>query len=80
MPSKIQIFSWRLCHEILLVFYNLYKRKLDKQPICSICKHNVKTTMHAMRDCSMDVEVRQKTYIQTKWMSIDENHMIDWLL
>ena len=40
VPNKIRVFTWRLCHEIIPVFDNLFKRKMDVQPLYPLCKQD----------------------------------------
>ena len=59
VPNKIRVFAWRLCQEILTVFHNFYRRKIDVQPICPLCQQGVETTIHAIRDCLIACDVWQ---------------------
>ena len=80
VPNKIRVFTWRLCHEIIPVFDNLFKRKMDVQPLCPLCKQDAEKTMHAIRDCPIATEVWQRSSLHTLWTCNDENQMLNWFI
>ena len=68
VPSKLKVFGWRACHEILPTRVNLTKRKILENVMCHCCKRFAETALHAMWDCgaAQDVWAGSITSLQ-KW-------------
>ncbi|KAL8473874.1 hypothetical protein ACS0TY_030653 [Phlomoides rotata] len=49
---RVRYFAWKLVHGILPSNINLIGRFVDVDPMCKRCGMEIKTTMHALRDCS----------------------------
>lgn len=52
VPQKIKIFLWKMCHNILLVKYNLKYRRIATTDTCPICQQEPETIEHALLLCS----------------------------
>ena len=68
IPSKLKVFGWRACHEILPTRVNLAKRKILENVMCYCCQRFAETTLHAVWECgaAQDVWARSITPLQ-KW-------------
>lgn len=48
IPSKIKVFGWRACHEILPTRLNLAKRRIIHNSVCLNCTRFPESTIHAL--------------------------------
>lgn len=51
VPSSVQHFVWRICHDILPTKSNLKRRNIINQAICPICEHEEETSIHILWKC-----------------------------
>ena len=51
VPSKIQVFLWRICNGVVLVRWELWKRKVVDSLICSLCEVGVEFVEHMLLEC-----------------------------
>lgn len=57
VPSKIKVFSWRACLDILPSKVNLARRQVLQEDKFELCKLSPETTVHAIWDCSAAQDV-----------------------
>ena len=57
VPTKIQIFIWRIIHDILPIRVNLVNRRIPSKQICTKCELEEKDCSHAFRSCPVSHEV-----------------------
>ena len=57
LPSKINVFGWRACQDILPMKENLACRKIIKDGICEFCKQETETVLHALWGCGVAWDV-----------------------
>ena len=50
VPSKIKVFGWRTCLNILPSKVNLVRRQVLTEDRCEICQRNPETVIHAIWD------------------------------
>jgi hypothetical protein len=60
VPSKIQVFGWKLATNSLGVQDHRCKRNMDILPTCSICGMEPETAHHAMTNCTKAIALRNK--------------------
>ena len=48
LPSKIKVFGWRACQDILPTKENLACRQIIEYGICEFCKQETETVLHAL--------------------------------
>ena len=60
VPTKIQIFLWRIMHDILLVKVNMANRRISINQICTRCELEKEDCSYALRDCLVSHEVWQQ--------------------
>lgn len=65
VPSKLKVFGWSACHEILPTHVNLAKQKITLDNTCHCCKRASETSIHAIWDCgaAQDVWARSLTLL-----------------
>ncbi|KAK2646770.1 hypothetical protein Ddye_021965 [Dipteronia dyeriana] len=52
VPTKVKIFLWKACHNLLPTHVNLAKRELNVDVLCPFHHAKPETTMHALWNCS----------------------------
>ena len=57
LPSKIKVFVWRACQEILPTKGNLAHRRIIQDGRCEACKQETKTVLHALWGCGVTRDV-----------------------
>jgi hypothetical protein len=57
IPSKVKLFAWRACQNLLPTRDNLYKRKVIQDPVCPCCGLEVETIIHSLWSCSAAKDV-----------------------
>ena len=57
IPSKLKVFGWRACHEILPTRVNLAKRKILENVMCHCCQRFAETAVHAVWECGAAQDV-----------------------
>ena len=57
VPSKLKVFCWRACHEILPTQVNLAKRKIIEDDLYHCCKRVAETAINAIWDCGAAQDV-----------------------
>lgn len=55
--SKIKVFGWRACHDILPTRVNLAKRKIILDNECHCCKRVPENAVHAIWECGAAQDV-----------------------
>ena len=67
--SKIKVFVWRACQEILPMKGNLARRRIIKDGRCKACKQETKMVLHALWGCGVacDVWAGYQGRIQRGW-------------
>ena len=53
VPPKVRNFVWRACNDILPTCANLYRKKIQMDPLCAICGQTDETFGHALWECPM---------------------------
>ena len=68
VPSKLKVFGWRACHQILPTRVSLAKRKILDDDKCHCCKRITEIAIHAVWECGavQDVQAGSITSLQ-KW-------------
>ena len=79
LPSQIKVFGWGLCHEALVVYGQLRKRKISVKPQCPRCKQEEETVIHAIRDCEYAREAWRLSSGQT-WLRESLTGVFDWFI
>lgn len=51
LPNKIKICGWKIYKDILPTKDNLYKRGIDLNTVCSLCRDRRETTSHLFWEC-----------------------------
>jgi hypothetical protein len=51
IPSKVKLFAWRACQNLLPTRDNLYKRKVIQDPICPCCGLEVEIVIYSLWSC-----------------------------
>lgn len=51
LPSKIKIFLWRLCRDVLPVLTRLRDKRVYCSTQCALCDGGEETALHLFRDC-----------------------------
>ncbi|XP_023913698.1 uncharacterized protein LOC112025278 [Quercus suber] len=57
IPTKIKVFVWRACHNILPTFEKLRQRLIIEDDLCPICKRVPETILHALWKCAAAQDV-----------------------
>ena len=57
VPSKIKIFSWRACLNILPTQDNLIRRRVMENARCCLCHQETKTVLHVLWSCGVAQDV-----------------------
>ena len=57
VPSKIKVFGWRACLNILPSKVNLVRRHVLQEDKCEICQRCSKSIIHALWDCGAAQDV-----------------------
>ena len=57
VPSKIKVFGWRTCLNILPSKVNLVRRQVLQEDKCEFCQRCSETVIHALWDCSAAQDV-----------------------
>ncbi|XP_075674895.1 uncharacterized protein LOC142644101 [Castanea sativa] len=65
IPSKLKVFGWRACHEILPTKVNLAKHKILEDVMCHCYKRFTETILHAVWDygAAQDLNKRAKEFL-----------------
>ena len=53
VPSKIKVFAWRACQNILPTRVNLVRRKIIEDDSCELCKCAPENGIHALWECGV---------------------------
>ncbi|XP_022765889.1 uncharacterized protein LOC111310739 [Durio zibethinus] len=67
LPSKIQIFGWKLNNGYLPVFSNQRRRGIEVSPVCLRCGKEDETVTHALWGCENAKAVWDCMSISNKW-------------
>ena len=89
-PSKVKLFMWRACKNILLTNYCLWRRKVSTDDECVFCGVN-ESSSHALWDCWMAEAVWKETkmvlpkvchpnreFIDVIWKGWEDRKEIEW--
>ena len=57
VPSKIKVFGWRACLNILPSKVNLVRRQILKEDRCGLCQRCLESVIHAVWECSAAQDV-----------------------
>lgn len=57
VPSKLKVFGWRACHDILPTRVNLAKHKITLDNVCHCCKRVLENAVHAIWECGAAPDV-----------------------
>ena len=57
VPSKIKIFSWRACLNILPTQDNLIRRRVMENARCCLCQQETETVLHVLWSCGVAQDV-----------------------
>ncbi|XP_075667056.1 uncharacterized protein LOC142636661 [Castanea sativa] len=57
IPSKMKVFGWRACHDILPTRLNLTKQRIISENACLICCRSPESTIHALWECAATWDV-----------------------
>uniref|UniRef100_A0A7N2L4E8 Reverse transcriptase zinc-binding domain-containing protein n=1 Tax=Quercus lobata TaxID=97700 RepID=A0A7N2L4E8_QUELO len=57
VPSKIKVFGWRACLNILPSKVNLVRRQILKEDRCGLCQRCLESVIHALWECSAAQDV-----------------------
>ncbi|XP_042972999.1 uncharacterized protein LOC122304801 [Carya illinoinensis] len=70
VPGVVKVFLWKPLNDSLPTRWNLFKRKVVKNPICPVCEFEVESVTHSLWSCkgAMDVWAERKSPVQ-KWAS-----------
>ena len=79
LPKKIQVFVWRIMHNILPVCVNLANRRIPINRTCFRCEIEKEDSYHALRDCIVAKEVWQKLGWEWDDNSSQGSSMQNWL-
>ncbi|XWS27567.1 hypothetical protein CRYUN_Cryun26dG0127000 [Craigia yunnanensis] len=79
IPSKIRIFTWRVCHEIIPVFTKLHQRHIDVQTTCPRSQQEEETTIHVLRDFKNAEDVWNRDATTTPWLNEEDRNTLDWI-
>lgn len=52
IPHAMRIFICRACHNTLATKANLFRRKVTKNPLCSLCEADLETMGNVLWGCS----------------------------
>ena len=52
IPTKIKVFMWRACHDILPTFEKLRQRRIIENDLCPICNRVPEIILHAVWECA----------------------------
>lgn len=65
-PPKARTFRWRVCSNILPTFDNLYLKRTQIDPICTVCNQQRETGVHILWEClfACNVQALVKDKIQ----------------
>ena len=58
VPSKIKVFGWSACIDILPSKVNLVRRQILKEDRCGLCQQCPESVIHALWECSAAQDVR----------------------
>ena len=53
VPSKIKLFAWRACQNILPTCVNLARRKIIEDDLCELCKRAPENGIHVLWECGV---------------------------
>ena len=51
MPRVVKLFLWQVCNNILSTKENLCKKRIIDEPLCPVCRLEVKTVGHVLWSC-----------------------------
>ena len=57
IPTKIKVFMWQACHDILPTYEKLQQQRIIKNDLCPICNRVPKTILHAVWECAAAQDV-----------------------
>lgn len=57
IPSKVKVFGWKACNEILPTKMNLAKRRIIADAVCLICTRFQEIAMHVLWGCDAAQDV-----------------------
>ena len=57
IPTKIKVFIWRACHDILPTFEKLRQRRIIGNDLCPICNRVPEIILHAVWECAATQDV-----------------------
>ncbi|KAK4422831.1 hypothetical protein Salat_1865600 [Sesamum alatum] len=76
--SKVRVFGWHACKDILSVLTNLQGVTATEIPLCPRCHGVPKTELHAPRDCVFTNQVWMLSHIHWALISISVNSVKTW--
>lgn len=79
MLPRVQVFCWMLVHDRLLTNCAKVKRRLASSAYYALCQSAAESTLHALRDCSLAVEVWSQLGAFKKDPAFFSYELNDWL-
>lgn len=79
VPQKIKIFIWKVCHNILPLRDNLWKKKVVQSKICPICQSEDETIEHALLLCDWTRPVWHGSQLQMVIQKEGLSSIQNWL-
>ena len=83
VPNKIKNLVWRACRNSLPTKENLVRRTIIENPTYDRCKHEPKSALHALWNCSKLVVVWEEEPFQhcRRWHTfVDLKELLSWLI
>ena len=57
IPTKIKVFGWRACLDILPTRENLARRRINEDVGCGVCSLDTETGYHALWGCGLAQDI-----------------------
>ena len=57
IPTKIKVFVWRACHDILPTYDKLRQRRIIDFDLCPVCNQAPETILHSLWECAATQDV-----------------------
>ncbi|KAL5857645.1 hypothetical protein ACOSQ3_005103 [Xanthoceras sorbifolium] len=80
LPSKVKIFLWRACHNILPTATNLLARKISVSPLCYRCHKYEETVAHALWGCHLLQNIHAVCGFMGCLTNVIQDSMLDFLM
>ncbi|KAK2637920.1 hypothetical protein Ddye_025715 [Dipteronia dyeriana] len=79
VPSKIKVFLWKVCHDWIPTNFNLARRRVHIDGLCSFYKISMETTFHALWECNRLKKTRREWLVQVSAIGVDPNNFFDYI-